>query len=282
MTTEHPLPAIDFDLGVPPEDIAPLDELPEERLAELFGQAQAAATANFLWASACVEEMRKRYEPSEGGQWATRAGRLFDRKKSTIYFYAKTWRVWQGLRGTDQETLDRVLQLPPTVGLSQVVQSPRPPQAARLVAEMVAALGDVSQRQVAARLRPLKSTGRGKRMVGAPLNFRAMLHEPVNEQGVVILFGMVAHDLGFFVDAIGTDFPDCRAKRRVKGGRLEEVRIEFEFKSRTFRNYHEPLQCDLIVCWEDDWGADSPVQVLELKSEIEKLKSKIKKLDADA
>jgi hypothetical protein len=108
----------------------------------------------------------------------------------------------------------------------------------------------------------------GRRVFGAPLNFRGLQHEPVNEQGVVFVFGMVARELGFLVDAVQTGYPDCSAKERIKGGYYVPVNIEFEFKSRNFN--HDPKGCDLVVCWEDDWP-DCPVRVLELKSEIRKL-----------
>jgi len=112
---------------------------------------------------------------------------------------------------------------------------------------------------------------KGKRVFGAPLNFPQLRHEPVNEQGVVLLFGMVARELGFLVDAVGAGFPDCRAKRRIKGEYYVEVDIEFEFKSSNFREHgHDPEKCGLIVCWEHDWR-DCPLDVLELKSAIREL-----------
>ncbi|MBI2861188.1 MAG: hypothetical protein HYX89_00045 [Chloroflexi bacterium] len=110
-----------------------------------------------------------------------------------------------------------------------------------------------------------------RRVFGAPLNFRELRHEPVNEQGVVLLFGMIARELGFLVDAVGTGFPDCRAKRRDRRGYYIEVDIEFEFRSSNFREHgHDPEKCDLVVCWEDDWS-ECPVEVLELKSAIRQL-----------
>lgn len=116
----------------------------------------------------------------------------------------------------------------------------------------------------------------GKRTFGPPLNFRGLRHEPINEQGVVFLFGMVAHDLGFLVEAVGVPFPDCRAKRLVKGGHYVEVDVEFEFRSRNFwiGHGHDPKACDLIVCWEHDWP-DCPIEVLELKSAIKRLDSNV-------
>ena len=113
----------------------------------------------------------------------------------------------------------------------------------------------------------------GKRVFGPPLDFRNLRHEPVNEQGVVLLFGMIARDLGFLVEAIATGYPDCSAKRKVRGGYIT-VNIEFEFKSGNFREHgHEPSQCDLIVCWEHDWP-ECPVEVLELKSKLRELDSR--------
>lgn len=115
----------------------------------------------------------------------------------------------------------------------------------------------------------------GGRLYGPVLNFRGLQHAPINEQGVVLLFGMVALELGFIVESVATGFPDCEAKRRVsrRGDMWERVRIEFEYQSRTFRDHgHDPSQCDLIVCWEDNWP-ECPIEILELRSAIETLES---------
>lgn len=75
-------------------------------------------------------------------------------------------------------------------------------------------------------------------------------HQPVNEMGVVFLFGMIAHLLGFVVEALQMSFPDCLAKLEVEPKIWQHVRIEFEFESRKFREHrHDPAQCDMIVCW---------------------------------
>lgn len=105
---------------------------------------------------------------------------------------------------------------------------------------------------------------------GAPLSFRGLTHAPINEQGVVYLFGMVSYELGFIVEAIQSSFPDCEAKRCVdsKRNRWQRVRIEFEYASSNFRQHgHDPKQCDLIVCWEHDWD-ECPLEVLELRTVI--------------
>lgn len=46
-----------------------------------------------------------------------------------------------------------------------------------------------------------------QRPCGSPLNFRTLRHAPVNEQGVVFLFGVLANDLGFVVETIASAFP---------------------------------------------------------------------------
>lgn len=55
----------------------------------------------------------------------------------------------------------------------------------------------------------------GRPIYGNPVDFRGLRHEPVNEQGVVFLFGMVAKELGCLVEAVQSRFPDCEAKRYV-------------------------------------------------------------------
>jgi len=105
---------------------------------------------------------------------------------------------------------------------------------------------------------------------GNPIHFRGLTHEPVNEQGVVFLFGMVARELGYLVEAVQPGFPDCEAKRQVAAGKWQRVLIEFEFESRNFD--HDPDGCDVIVCWHDNWP-DRPqnLEVLELSKRIKSL-----------
>ena len=108
---------------------------------------------------------------------------------------------------------------------------------------------------------------------GNPIDFRGLRHEPVNEQGVVFLFGMVAKELGYMVEAVQTGFPDCEAKRQVGPDSWQRVRIEFEFESRNFRDHGHPhAGCDVIVCWRHNWPDCPPnVEVVELSSIIKTL-----------
>jgi hypothetical protein len=108
---------------------------------------------------------------------------------------------------------------------------------------------------------------------GEPIDFRGLRYAPINEQGVVYLFGMVSRELGFLVESIRTAFPDCEGKRALDktGEHWQHVRIEFEYRSKNFVEHgHDPEACDLIVCWIHDW-ADCPLEILELKSTLAKL-----------
>ena len=108
---------------------------------------------------------------------------------------------------------------------------------------------------------------------GNPIDFRGLRHEPVNEGGVVFLFGMVARELGYLVEAVQAGFPDCEAKRQVGPGKWQRVRIEFEFESRNFRDHgHPPDGCDLIVCWRHNWAECPPhLEVVELAKVMQTL-----------
>lgn len=112
-----------------------------------------------------------------------------------------------------------------------------------------------------------------KTQYGERMDFRGLRHAPLNEQGVVYMFGMVSRELGFLIEAVRTGYPDCLGKRLVNKNpqRWEDVKIEFEFKSSNFFEHgHNPEECDLVVCWIHDW-VDCSLEVLELKSAIEYL-----------
>lgn len=114
---------------------------------------------------------------------------------------------------------------------------------------------------------------RGGIQYGPPMNFRGLRHAPVNEQGVVYLFGMVSTELGFLVEAIHGPFPDCIAKRSIdgKGTRWQQVLIEFEYRSANFLDHnHDASRCDVIVCWQHDWP-DCPLEIVELSTVIQYL-----------
>lgn len=102
------------------------------------------------------------------------------------------------------------------------------------------------------------------------MELRGLRHAPINEQGVIFLFGMVSKGLGSIVEAVHSTLPDCDAKRCVdrRKGLWIPVRIKFEFRSRNFNVHgHPPNGCDLIVCWEHNWP-ECPLEVVELRQAI--------------
>ncbi len=112
-----------------------------------------------------------------------------------------------------------------------------------------------------------------KTIVGDPLNFDGMQYSPINEQGVVFLFGKLHKELGIIVEAIQTGFPDAKGRKKVRRG-WEEIAIEFEYRSSNFKAHGHPLdKCDMIICWIHDWK-DCPIEVVELKSIIEEKTNK--------
>lgn len=108
---------------------------------------------------------------------------------------------------------------------------------------------------------------------GNPMDFPCLRHEPVNEQGVVLLFGMLAHEIGYVVESVQMGFPDCEAKRKIGPGRWQRVRIEFEYESQGFRRHRHPAAgCDVIVCWRHNWEeCPESLEVVELESVIRAL-----------
>jgi len=107
------------------------------------------------------------------------------------------------------------------------------------------------------------TTSRGEVLEGA--NFR---YAPNNELGVVFLFAHLARKWRLNVDEVKSGFPDCIAYQKVQG-KEKRIRIEFELKSRTFKNHgHDAGQCDWIVCWEHNWpDAPANLRIVELRRE---------------
>jgi hypothetical protein len=106
----------------------------------------------------------------------------------------------------------------------------------------------------------------GQPMYGTPLLSSPLSCAPINELGVVFLFGAVARQMGFVVTRLQPEFPDCEALRQVEPGRWQRSLIEFEYESRNFLlHQHRVEDCDLIVCWSHNWP-ECPLEVLELKN----------------
>jgi len=86
---------------------------------------------------------------------------------------------------------------------------------------------------------------------------------PTNEQETIALFAQLANELGYEFKEIGTRCPDAILS---KNG--QEIRVEFEHKSKNFqRHQHDPDDVDLVICWQDDWPT-CPLPVLTLETYV--------------
>lgn len=101
----------------------------------------------------------------------------------------------------------------------------------------------------------------------------ALAHEPINENGVIYLFGLLAERLGFVVERLQAEFPDCEAMREMEKGRWQRVAIEFEYESRSFVKHQHPVAgCDVIVCWVHNWPeCPERLEVIELSRVIKRM-----------
>jgi hypothetical protein len=114
-----------------------------------------------------------------------------------------------------------------------------------------------------------------KRVFGSKINFKSLSCAPTNELGVVYLFGVLHEVFGFKIESIQAGFPDCIARRQIAKERWEEVRIEFEFRSKSFcAHKHDPDAVDMIVCWEHNWTeCPENIEVVELGTQIRDIES---------
>ena len=107
-------------------------------------------------------------------------------------------------------------------------------------------------------------------MVGSLINFRGLVYSPINEQGVVFLFGRLLEDLNMYIEEVKQGYPDCVA-RRYTGKGWKRVYIEFEYVSSNFiQHKHDPKDCDIIICWENDLNNEQKkilegIEIIELK-----------------
>ena len=102
-------------------------------------------------------------------------------------------------------------------------------------------------------------------IVGRPIKVDGMAYAPVNELGVVYLFGRIAPKLGFHVEQIQSGFPDCTARRHGK-----KCRIEFEYRASSYASHHHPPRgADVVICWDNDWENRSQqyqhLEIIDLK-----------------
>jgi len=114
------------------------------------------------------------------------------------------------------------------------------------------------------RKRPKQTGHRPDILDGASLHYA-----PENELGVVYLFAELAKRWRLRIDRIQSAFPDCLAYQKTQRGE-RRIRIEFEFKSRSFKLHGHPVRgCDWLVCWEHNWPDSPPsLNIVELRREF--------------
>lgn len=110
-------------------------------------------------------------------------------------------------------------------------------------------------------------------VMGPPFYPCALSNAPANEMGVMILFGMLAGELGFQIEAVQGRYPDIEAKRQIQPGKWQRVRIEAEYESRNFALHgHDPAECDIIVCWRHNWvKCPKEIEVIELSRIVDRV-----------
>jgi Homing endonuclease associated repeat len=112
----------------------------------------------------------------------------------------------------------------------------------------------------------------GRTIYGRPL-LGPFSFTPTNESGVLFTFGAVAHELGFFITHVQTEFPDLEVLREIGPNQCQRQHWELEYESRNFLKHMHPLKqsgCDGIICWINNWP-DCPLEVIELRSVVERL-----------
>lgn len=272
------------DLAPVPKAVGPLEgawrasdltDRDDQELAEEFRKYYAISSALRLEAYRRIDAYRLKHEPAAGERWTQAAEGLFDLKESTLYAYSRAWQAFEEAVSDEamRHFADRLKAMGggPWQIIGRAARENWLP-AAEAALNVVDRYG-VGRGLVKETEKQLRGEGLlpSKRKFGPPLNFREFRHEPINEQGVVFLFGMVAKELGFLVEGVASSYPDCIAKRKVKGGLYEPVNIEFEFEASSFRKHkHDAKSCDLLICWENDWPG-CPVEVIELKAAIKNL-----------
>ena len=74
-------------------------------------------------------------------------------------------------------------------------------------------------------------------VVGDLINFRGLVYSPMNENGVIFLFGKVMEDLNMYIEEIKPGFPDCTEDVSMeKGGKKYTLNyLQEEEKSKMLR-----------------------------------------------
>ena len=96
----------------------------------------------------------------------------------------------------------------------------------------------------------------------------------IDEKAVIFLFGRIFRFLNFDDITVGHEKAGDLDAWAWNEKDMQDTIIEFEARSKNFEVHKHVNKCDLIVCWEDNWGKECPIDVLELKYFWEKAQEK--------
>jgi len=136
----------------------------------------------------------------------------------------------------------------------------------------VSALKPVIEKEEAKERKTILTDSFRRSIVGDPINVEGLVYGPLNENGVIFLFSRIQDKLPepISIEAIQPAFPDAKGRLKTEKGWVD-IWIEFEYKSSHFKQHKHPSnECDVIVCWENDWK-ECPLEVIELKSVLRQL-----------
>lgn len=93
----------------------------------------------------------------------------------------------------------------------------------------------------------------------------AMIYEPINEYETVVLFGLLAKELGYKIIKIQSDFPDGVIE---KDG--SQINVEFEFLTSNYIQHGHPLDFNgICICWRKDCDLKN-IEILSIEEFIRK------------
>lgn len=108
-------------------------------------------------------------------------------------------------------------------------------------------------------VKPVSATRRPELPDDIPLRF-----QPRNEMETIVLFALLAEELGYKIRMVRADFPDAELERNGK-----IIMAEFEYESGNYIQHGHPLDADCIcICWRHTRDLGS-VKVLALEDVLQ-------------
>ena len=185
---------------------------------------------------------------------------------------AEDFRVFARKQGLEDDWMDVLKLIDTQYPVHDAEKVPAPRESVKKADHAASTTNDAGSDRKPTKIQ-VKRKLPGRPVYGERISLPGLSRAPMNEDGVLLLFGMLAHKLGFDILKVQQEFPDCEAMREVAPGKWQLTLIEFEFESRSFAQHrHDPRGCDIIVCWRHNWpGCPSRIEVIELKKEVERL-----------